>query len=266
MTAEYFLLSIAMAIAAGLIGCFAVMRRMALAADALSHVALPGIGIALALHIHPVFGALAALFLGALMVWAVEGKARVAPEALIGILFSAALAVGSMITSGEELIDALFGGAGALSWPEAVFGLAASVGVVVFVVSQRYKLVVILVSPEVARTAGIDVRRLNLLYLEMFALTIALGLRYLGVLLMGALIIIPAATAKRLAGNLSGMLTGAAAIAVAATAAGNGLAAWLHRQTGPLIVLVATGCFLLSFLWDKRRQAIRPGRGVKSGG
>jgi len=83
---------------------------------------------------------------------------------------------------------------------------------------------------------------------------------------MGALIIVPAATAKRLAGNLSAMLTGAAAIAVAATAAGNGLAAWLHRQTGPLIVLVATGCFLLSFLWDKRRRVIRPSRGAKSGG
>jgi zinc transport system permease protein len=252
MTAEYFLLSIAMAIAAGLVGCFAVMRRMALAADALSHVALPGIGIALALHIHPVFGAVAALFFGALLVWAVEGKARVATEALIGVLFSAALAVGSMITSGEDLIDALFGGAGALSWPEAVFGLAASAGVVVFMVSQRYKLVVILVSPEVARTTGIDVRRLNLLYLEMFALTIALGLRYMGVLLMGALIIIPAATAKRLAGNLTGMLTAAAAIAVVATAAGNGMAMWLHRQTGPLIVLVAAGCFLLSFVWDRR--------------
>jgi zinc transport system permease protein len=253
MNTEYFLLSIAMAIAAGLVGCFAVMRRMALAADALSHVALPGIGIALALHIHPVFGAVAALFFGALLVWALEGKARVGTEVLIGVLFSAALAVGSMTTSGEDLIEALFGGAGALSWPEVLFGLAASVAVVVFVVSQRNKLVVILVSPEVARTAGIDVRRLNLLYLEMFALTIALGLRYLGVLLMGALIIVPAATAKRLAGNLGGMLAAAAVIAVAATAAGNGLAIWLHRQTGPLIVLVAAGCFLLSFLWDSRR-------------
>jgi ABC-type Mn2+/Zn2+ transport system permease subunit len=196
-------------------------------------VALPGIGIALALHIHPVFGAVAALFFGALLVWALEGKARVGTEALIGVLFSAALAVGSMTTSGEDLIEALFGGSGALRWPEVLFGLAASIGVVVFVVSQRNKLVVILVSPEVARTAGIDVRRLNLLYLEMFALTIALGLRYLGVLLMGALIIVPSATAKRLAGNLTGMLAPAAVIAVAATAAGNGLAVWLHRQTAP---------------------------------
>jgi zinc transport system permease protein len=65
-----------------------------------------------------------------------------------------------------------------------------------------------LVSPDLARTAGIDVRRLNLVFLLMFALTIALGLRYLGVLLMGALIIKPAASAKRVARNLNEMLVG----------------------------------------------------------
>jgi len=241
-------LAITMAIAAGLVGCFAVMRRMALAADALSHVALPGIGVALALHIHPIFGAAAMLFFGALLVWAVEGKARVDTEVVIGVLFSAALAVGSMLTSGEDLVEALFGGAGALSWPEILFGIVAAALVVAFVVTQRNRLVVMLVSPDVARTAGINVRRLNLLYLLTFALTIALGLRYLGVLLMGALIIIPAATAKRLAKNLTQMLLIAVGVAVAATVVGTWLASWLHRETGSLIVTVAACIFLLGFL------------------
>ena len=248
MTVESLLLSIAMAAAAGLVGCFAVMRRMALAADALSHVALPGIGIALAFHLNPILGAAAMLFFGALVVWSMEGKAHVGTEAVIGVLFSVALAIGSMTTSGDELIEALFGGAGALSWPEIVFGLAASAAVVAFILTQRNQLVVMLVSPDVARTAGIDVRRLNLLFLETFALTIALGLRFLGVLLMGALIIIPAVTAKRLAGNLSGMLGAAVAIAISATIGGSLIASWLHRATGPLIVSVAAGFFLLSFL------------------
>jgi uncharacterized membrane protein YfcA len=79
-------------------------------------------------------------------------------------------------------------------------------------------------------------------------LFIALGLRYLGVLLMGALLIIPAATAKRLARNLSGMLWVAVAVAVVATAGGGWLAAWLHRETGPLIVMVAAGAFALALL------------------
>lgn len=247
-TFDTFLLSITMAIAAGLVGCFAVMRRMALAADAMSHVALPGIGVALALHINPIFGAVVMLFFGSLLVWGVEGKARVGTETVIGVLFSVALAVGSMMTSGEELIEALFGGSGALSWPEVAFGLIASSGVIAFIVTQRHKLVVMLVSPDVARTAGINVRQLDLLYLETFALTIALGLRFLGVLLMGALIIIPAATAKRLTGNLTGMLVAAVTIAIISTVAGTWLASWLHRETGPLIVIAAAACFLLSFL------------------
>lgn len=248
MNTETIILSIAMAVAAGLVGCFAVMRRMGLAADALSHVALPGIGVALALHLHPIFGAVAMLFFGTLLVWGLEQRSRIATETVIGVVFSAALAVGSMLTSGEELIDALFGGAGALSRSEVLFGLVASSAVVIFIATQRNRLIVMLVSPDVARTAGINVRRLNLLYLQAFALTIALGLRYLGVLLMGALIIVPAATAKRLARNLSGMLLISVIIATIATLAGTYLGSLLHRETGPLIVLVAVALFLLSLL------------------
>src|ERR1700681_2171079 len=119
MNIDALLLSTGMAAAAGLVGCFAVMRRMALAGDALSHVALPGIGVALALHVHPVFGAMAMLFFGALLVWSLEDSSRVATETLIGVVFSAALAIGSMITSGEDLIDALLGK------PDVVSGIEA---------------------------------------------------------------------------------------------------------------------------------------------
>lgn len=246
MTIEGLLLAVAMAVAAGLVGCFAVMRRMALAADALSHVALPGIGVALALHIHPIFGAVAMLFFGAVLVWALEEHTRAATETVIGIVFSAALAIGSLMTSGEDLIDALFGTPGALSAAELLFGAAAAIVVVAFIATHRNSLVVTLVSPDVARTAGINVRRLNLLYLQMFALTIALGLRYLGVLLMGALIIIPPVIAKRFATNLNGMLFTAVAVAVVATALGTWAAASLGRDSGPLIVLIAAGAFILS--------------------
>lgn len=241
-------LSIATAIAAGLIGCFAVMRRMALAADAISHVALPGIGVALALRIHPLAGAGAMLFFGTLLIWALERRTRIATETIIGVVFSAALAAGSLMSSGEELIDALFGGPGRLTTGEIVFGLLAAAGVVAFVLKNRSGLLLVLLSPEVARTAGIPVARLNLLYLEAFALTVALGLRYLGVLLMGSMIIIPAATAKRLAGSISGMLSYAVLAAVLSTVLGSYAALLLHRPTGPMIISVAAVFFLLSLL------------------
>jgi ABC-type Mn2+/Zn2+ transport system permease subunit len=246
MIIDAVLLPTAMAVAAGLIGCFAVMRRMALAGDALSHVALPGIGIALALHFHPLFGAVAMLFFGALLVWALEDQARVATETLIGVIFSAALAVGSMVTSGEDLIEALFGRAGSISSAEALFGFAASLAIIVFILGQKHRLIVALVSRDLARTAGIRVRGLDLIYLQLFALTVALGLRYLGVLLMGSLIIIPAAIAKRLSSNLTQMLTQAAVIGAGVTALGAGVGLWLHREPGPIIVTIGAIGFLLS--------------------
>lgn len=243
-----FTLSIVTASVAGLVGCFAVMRRMSLAADAFSHVALPGIGVALALGIHPLFGATATLVFGALIAWGLERRTRVATETIIGVMFSTALAVGSMMSSGEELVDALLGGPGALGLGELAFGAAAALAIAIFIVMQRSRFILWLVSPEIAMTAGIDVVRLNLSYLMMFALTIALGLRYLGVLLMGSLIIIPAVTAKRLARNLAEMLGYAVGIAVLATVAGTYVAHRVHRPTGPVIVTIAAVLFVASLI------------------
>ncbi len=221
MTTEVVLLSVAAAIAAGLIGSFAVMRGMSLAADPLSHVALPGIGVALALHREPLFGAVAALLLGAFLVWVLQGKARATTEAIIGVVFSAALAIGSFSTSGENLIDALFGGGGTPSVAETVFVLLAALTIAAFVI------------------------------------TIGIGLHYLGVLLMGALIIIPAVTAKGIARNIGQMLWMTVALAALATTIGTLIASWLQQETGPIIVLVAAGGFLLSLLVPRANAATR---------
>ncbi len=247
-----FALSIVTASVAGLVGCFVVMRRMTLGADALSHVALPGIGVALALGIHPLFGATAMLLFGALIIWGVERRTRIATEAIIGVVFTTALAVGSLMSSGEELIDALFGGSGAQTIGELVFGAVVAIAIGTFIVVERSRLILWLVSPEIARTAGVDVARLDLMFLLIFALTVALGLHYLGVLLMGSLIIIPAVTAKRLARGLNEMMGYAIGIAVVATVVGTYVAHRVHRPTGPIIITVAALCFVGSLI--KRRR------------
>ena len=246
-------LSIAMAVAAGVVGCFAVMRRMTLAADAMSHVALPGIGLALAFHFHPVLGGLLALFAGTLLIWGLEQQTRISTETVTGVVFSVALAVGSMLATGDELVDALLGAPGALGRWELALGITGAAAVVAFVLSQRSRLVISLVSRDIARTSGIRVARVELLYLLAFALTVALGLRYLGVLLMGSLVIIPAATAKHLARSLDGMLVIAVTVAVVATVAGEVLASFIHRATGPVIITIAAGIFLASLLFRRRR-------------
>ena len=208
------------AIAAGLVGSFAVMRRMTLASDAMSHVALPGIGLALLLHANPVLGGVAALLIGAVLIWLLEHRTRIPTEAIVGVVFSAALAVGSLLTSGEELLEALFGTERAPGLAETLFGLGPAVVIVGFVLRARHRLLLALVSADLARTAGVNVARLDLSYLLAFALTVALGLRYLGILLMGSLIIIPAATARHVTRSLDGMLAAAVGLSVAATIVG----------------------------------------------
>ena len=244
-------LSLGMATAAGLVGCFAVMRRMTLASDAMSHVALPGIGLALLLNVQPLLGGIVMLLLGTILIWVIEWKTRIATETVIGVVFSAALAVGALFTPGESLIEALLGKPGTLTGLEIVFGVGGSIGVAVFVLSQRDRLVIALVSSDMARTSGIDIARLSLFYLMTFSVTVALGLRYLGVLLMGSLIIIPAATAKRLTTTLNSMLVAAVAIATASTVAGAVLARIVHCDTGPVIIAIAAAVFFVSLLERK---------------
>jgi ABC-type Mn2+/Zn2+ transport system permease subunit len=237
-----------MAIAAGLIGSYALMRRMTLAADALSHVALPGIGVAILFRANPLFGAIAALAVGAVLVWALETRTKLATETIIGVVFSAALAGGALLTTGEDLMEALFGGPtiGVASRWELVGGVGGALCVIAFALLARDRFVVMLVSSDVARTVGINVRRLSLVYLLAFALTVGLGLRYLGVLLMGSLIIIPPATARYLARNLTQMLVLSATVALVSTVIGALLAEHWRRPMGPMIVAVAATCFFLS--------------------
>jgi len=246
------LLALAMAAAAGSIGAFAVLRRMTLASDAISHIALPGIGLALMLGAPPLLGGGAALLVGTLLVWAVERRTRVPTEAIIGVVFSSALAIGALLASGRDLIDALFGSPGRPGPGETAFGLVASTVVIVFVIRARDRLVVRLVSPDLARTAGIDVARLDLAFLLAFALAVSLGLRFLGVLLMGSLIIIPGATAKHLARSLSQMFAISVAIAAACTLLGSLLASRLGLERGPLSIALAAVVFFGSLSLRRR--------------
>ncbi|HTS90107.1 MAG TPA: metal ABC transporter permease [Gemmatimonadales bacterium] len=241
-------LPVAAAVAAGLVGSFAVMRRMTLAADAMSHVALPGIGLALLLHGNALVGGVVALALGALLIWLLQQRTRVPSEAIVGVVFSAALAVGSMLTSGEDLLEALFGAQRAPGSVETVIGLAAAATIAGLILWARHRLLLSLVSADLARTAGVNVARLDLAYLLGFAFTVALGLRYLGVLLMGSLIIIPAATARHLSRSVDTMLWASAGLAVLATTLGIVLGGWWGLPGGPLTITVAAVFFGLAVL------------------
>ena len=101
-------LSLGMAVAAGLVGCFAVMRRMTLASDAISHIALPGIALALILHVQPLLGGMVMLLLGTLLIWVVGTHDADGPRELPGEVADE-LVMGGLILRHEPQAGAQFG-------------------------------------------------------------------------------------------------------------------------------------------------------------
>lgn len=256
------LLALLMSAAAGLVGSIAVMRRMSLASDALSHVALPGIALAMILHFNPILGGFVALIGGTLIVWALERSTRIPTEAVIGVLFSAALAVGSLLASGEDLLEALLGVPRSMGPVDTLFGLVAAALVIAFMVRARSRLIIRLVSPDLVSTLGVNVAKLDLLFLMAFALTVALGLRYLGVLLMGSLVIIPGTTGMYLGRSLRSMQLAAVATAVGSTLVGTLIATQIKIAVGPTVISVAAAVFLFSLLARRRgKRAVRVSAG-----
>lgn len=247
-----YLLPILMASAAGLVGSFALMRKMTLASDAISHIALPGIGLALLFKIEPLIGGAAALIAGAFLIWALERRTQITTETIVGVIFSTSLAIGSLITPSEELIDALFGGFTALSPAKLLASIVLAAGITTFMLLNKEKMVLSLVSRDLAQTSGINVSRLNLFFLLAFVLTIILGLRYSGVLLMGSLLIIPAAVAKNLARSLNAMLIISVLAAITATFLGLFLATRWDVETGPVIISSAALLFFFTLFLPKK--------------
>ena len=249
------------ALAAGLVGSFALMKRMSLAGDVISHIALPGLGIALLFKFNPLLGAAATLLLGTLLIWKLQLGKTLTTEVAIGVIFTAALAIGTLVTPSEDLIEALFGGFQSLTLPWFLLGVLAVSVIIMFIYFFRHKLILALFSPELAAATGVNVPRLDLYYLLIFSLTVLLGLRFLGALLVGALIIIPAAIGRQLTHTLGAFLAASSAASVASVAIGYLVTRYyshlklgpvaLNLSLGPAIVSVATILFMLSLLRKK---------------
>src|SRR3954470_12949006 len=230
------------ALAAGLVGSFTLMKRMSLAGDVVSHIALPGLGIALLLGFNPLIGAAAALFIGTLLIWHLQKSSTVTTEVAIGVIFTAALAIGTVLTPNEDLIEALFGGFQSLNAIWFGAGLLAVSTIVGFVLFFRHKLIMSLFSPELAAATGVNVSRLNLYFLLIFSLTVLLGVRFLGALLVGALIIVPAAIGRQLTHTLTAFLLTSSLVSVLSVGLGLAISlAYPHINIGRVTLNLALG-------------------------
>jgi zinc transport system permease protein len=240
-------------LAAGLVGCIALMKRMLLAGDVISHLALPGLGLALLFKVNPVAGGAASLFLGTFLVWRLQKKTGLATEAAIGVIFAAALATGAAVTPSEDLAESLFGELPRLSVVGFLLGMAAVLFVIVAIVLLRDQLSMSIFSPDLAAATGVNISRLDLTFLLLFSLTVLVGLRFMGALLASALIIIPAAAARQLTDKLPQFLLLAATVSVIAVTAGFLLNIYIFQlaTAGPTIAIFSAVLFGLTLLKDR---------------
>lgn len=240
-----FLIALAIGISSGLIGAFVILKRMALVGDALSHVALPGIALALFYRIDPLVGVLAFVSLAAFLVWRLEEKTNLSPEALVGIIFTVSLAIGILTIPDTEVLEALFGAFPLLTpFQLTLFlGTAFFLILLTFFFTKRFLFSVI--SPELSRMYNKG-RAYDLLFFLIFTTTVALGIKLVGTLLMGALTIIPASAAKNISQSMKGYLLIAAGLGGFETLAGIFIARNFNILPGPTIILLGGMLFLLS--------------------
>lgn len=250
---ETIIISLVIGVASGAIGAFIILRRMALVGDALSHVALPGIALAFAHGVDPFWGVAVVCVLAAIIVWILEQKTKLYSDALIGLLFTFSLAIGILIIPDHEILESLFGAFMPLS--PRVFLFVASTGVfliaLTFLFAKRFLFSII--SPDLAHIETPKGSRwYELALFVIFALVVALGIKLVGTLLMGALTIIPASISKNISRSMGGYIIMSAFFGGFISLLGVILANRMNFLPGPTIILFGIGLFTVSFFFIKK--------------
>ncbi|MBS7630759.1 metal ABC transporter permease [Candidatus Bathyarchaeota archaeon] len=244
---EILILSIVIAASAGLasgyLGSLMVLEKMALIGDALSHVALPGLALGLIFNFNPFIGAFITLYLSAIVIWHLGRVTRLGFETLIGAVFTLALAVGILITPEPELLEALFGDISKVTHIDVLITVLIS-AVSIMLTRRIYRRIVLsLISEEIAISSGINVARTNLLFLLLVSTIVAIGIKITGTLLVGFLVIVPAAAARTISQNLSHYSLMSSVFGVFSASGGILLSDYLNLPPGPLVVLTGVSIF-----------------------
>ncbi|PDW02481.1 metal ABC transporter permease [Candidatus Viridilinea mediisalina] len=263
--------AVLLGLTSGVLGCFAVLRRQALLGDAMAHAALPGVVLAFMLTgsrapLILVLGAAIAGWLGALAVLAIVRLSRIKEDAAFGLVLSVFFGLGMVLltfvqrsgSAGQAGLDKyLFGQAAAMVMSDVV--MIASLGALllslVLLFWKEFKLLSF--DPEFAASQGYPVRRLDILLTSLIVVAIVLGLQLVGVVLMSALLVAPAAAARQWTNRLSTMALLAGTLGAIAGVVGALISTNARGlSTGPVIVVVISLVVLVSLLFAPERGLI----------
>jgi manganese/iron transport system permease protein len=250
------------------VGTYVVLKGIAFIGDAISHAAFPGIVVAYIVGAPFYLGAGIAAVLTAVAIGVVTRRARIRQDTAIGVLFAGTFALGVFLFSTIEgyvadLFSFLFGNVLAIS-AEDLVGLSTLAAVVVLVVVVLWKeLLYATFDPLGAGASGFRVEWLEYVFLALVALTIVISLQAVGIILVVAMLVTPAATAQLLTVRFGRMMALAVVIGSASGVLGLYLSFWLDVASGATIVLVETAGFLIVLALGPRGLLGRFGRRVE---
>jgi zinc transport system permease protein len=257
-----FLAGLFVAVACGILGVFLVLRRDAMVGHGLAHVTFGGVALGIVLFVSPLLVALIVAVVSALGMLKLKERAGLYGDTAIGIVSSLGMALGIILVSiagsfNIDLFGYLFGNILGIGASEVwiTLGLAAAILIVVGLFYQEF--VFLTFDAESAGVSGVRVKRLDALLAVLTAVTVVLGMKVVGLLLVSALLVIPAAAALQVAGSFKGALVLSAVLAGGSAAFGLALAYYLDWPASGTIVSVAGAAFVALFMFRLRRRTAR---------
>ena len=230
------------------VGFFLVQRRQSLIGDGIGHVAFAGVAAGILFHVSPVLTALAAAVIGGVAIELLRSRGGAAGDQALALVFYTGIALGVVLVStagalNVNLFQYLFGSILTVTRSDLV--LIASLGAVgLGTVALLYRaLAAAVVDEEGARVAGVPIGALNIAVATLAAVTVALSMRVVGILLVAALMVLPVSAAGRIAWSMRSTLLLAMAIGVGSALAGLSISYYANLPPGGTIVLVAAAVF-----------------------
>lgn len=260
------LTSVMVGIICGVVGCFIILRGMALMGDAISHAVLPGVAIAYMLGINFFAGAVVSGVLTAISIGFVSQNSRIKNDISIGIMFTAAFALGiiliTLMKSSTDLYHILFGNVLAVRPSDMWTTLGIGIFVLVSIYLFYKELLVTSFDSTMAKAYGLPTRLIHYFLMTLLTLVTVASLQTVGIVLVVAMLITPAATAYLLTDRLWIMIYLSSVLGAASAVIGLYFSFTYNLASGATIVLVATVLFLIAFgfspkqgvLWKRMRS------------
>lgn len=234
------------------LGVFVVLKRMSFFSDGVAHASLAGVAGGILLNANPLLSAVAfSAIAGAVISW-LERHTKIASDAVVGLIFTAGMAAGVVLISFKpgyqpDLISYLFGNILSLQWSELGIMTVLSVFIFAFLIWQYKKIMLMILNPEIAHVNKVNVAWLQTMLYVLVAMSVVMGMKLLGIVLVSALVIIPVSTAKLIAHSFRSLVVLSIIISEVSVVLGIVLSVLFDLPTGAVMVLCGMAIFLLTF-------------------